>query len=244
VYAPRAPSPLDLKRLDDFEAPDPRLVAGVDEALRAWRAAVHARSGHDFLGQLSDVLRPIGHYHHRLGYMSWHKAGRAVDLLFDWRDADGQDALYVVREDIAGEVYWRLFLKCTLQDGSMGEPLTQAPWYFWWHTTPEEHPETFANGGQRLPIPAGYFVDVTALAERYGWSRIAAYHLEDFHWQRDSTATEYWHYQYSDGLTWYQAMAQIYPPELLAEFFSRPVAAAREQTEEVMDGKGLPPTVP
>jgi TolB protein len=239
-----SPPKLELKQMDDVAAPDPRLVAGVDEAFRAWRAAVYARSGHDYLGQLSDVFRPAKHYHHRLGYLSWHKAGRAVDLLFAWRDAGGKDALYIVREDLADQVYWRLFLKCAAQDGSMGEPLTQAPWYFWWHPDPAKEPETCANGGRQLPIPAGYFVDVTALGERYGWSRIASYQLEDFHWQRDSTATEYWHYQHTDGLTWYQAMAQIYPHELLGELFSRSAAAAREQTEEVMDGKGLPADTP
>jgi hypothetical protein len=233
---------LELTRLDDLEAPDPRLVSGVDKAFRAWRTAVFARSGNDFLRRVSDVFRPAAYYSHRLGYLSWHKTGRAVDLLFDWRDTQGKDALYIVREDVGGEVYWRLYLKCAVQDGTLGEPLTQAPWYFWWHYAPAGHPEAAENGGKRLPIPAGYFVDVTALAERYGWSRIASYHLDDFHWQRDSTATEYWHYQHTDGLTWYQAMSQIYPQDILAELFSRPIAAAREQTEEVMDSKGLPRT--
>lgn len=231
---------LELRRMDDVQAPDPRMVAGVDDAFRAWRADVLARSGHDYLARVSDILRPARYYSHRLGYLSWHKTGRAVDLLFDWRDAEGQDALVVVREDIAGETYWRLYLKCVVQDGSLGEPLTQAPWRFWWQPVPAGQSPTPTDGGWRLPIPAGYFVDVTALAERYGWSRIASYHLDDFHWQRDSTATEYWHYQHADGLTWYAAMAQIYPPEVLDELFSRSVAAAREQTAEVMDGKGLP----
>jgi TolB protein len=232
---------LDLIRLEDIQAPDPRLVTGVAEPLRDWRNAVRDHTGYDFLGRVSDIFRPAAYYGHRLGYLSWHKTGRAVDLLFDWRDANGQKALYVVREDLAGEVYWRLFLKCAAQDGSQGEPLSQAPWHFWWHPDPVKSPETIANGGRRLPIPAGYFVDVTALAERYGWSRIASYHLEDFDWRRDSTATEYWHYQLTDGLTWYQAMSQIYPDSLLQELFARPVAASRQQTEEIMDGKGLPP---
>ncbi len=231
----------ELVHLKDIIAPDPRLVSGVAESFQDWRAAVRDQSGHDFLGQLSDVLRPAAYYQHRLGYMSWHKTGRAVDLLFDWHDAEGQQALFIVREDTSDQVYWRLFLKCTAQDGSMGEPLTQAPWHFWWHTAPPGQPELVPNGGQRLPIPPGYFIDVTALAERYGWSRIAAYRLDDFHWQRDSTATEYWHYQRTDGLTWYQAMEQIYPPDLLERLFSRAVAASREQTTPVMDGKGLPP---
>jgi TolB protein len=237
ISAPR----LELMRLEDIQAPDPRLVTGVDQALRAWRDAVRDRSGHDYLGRVSDIFRPAAYYGHRLGYLSWHKTGRAVDLLFDWRGADGHKALTVVREDLAGEVYWRLFLRCAVQDGSQGEPLTQAPWHFWWHPDPQQSPETLANGGRRLPIPAGYFVDVTALAERYGWSRIASYHLDDFDWRRDSTATEYWHYQLTSGLTWYQAMSQIYPQDLLQRLFSRPVAASRRQSEEVMDGKGLPP---
>jgi TolB protein len=238
--ATNSPPQLELRQLQDVQAPDPRLVAGVDEAFQAWRAAVHTHSGYDFLGRISDALRPAKYYSHRLGYLSWHKTGRAVDLLFDWRDDEGKNALYVVREDLAGEVYWRLFLKCAVQDGSLGEPLTQAPWYFWWHTASPGHPEEVANGGRRLPVPAGYFVDITTLAERYGWSRIASYHLDDFHWQHDSTATEYWHYQHTDGLTWYQAMAQVYSQELLEELFSRAVAAAREQSQEVMDSKGLP----
>jgi hypothetical protein len=122
--------------------------------------------------------------------------------------------------------------------------LTEAPWYFWWHTAPPGQPEAVPDGGWRLPIPDGYFVDITALAARYGWSRIASYHLDDFHWQRDSTATEYWHYQHTDGLTWYQAMAQVYPQDVLDELFSRSVAASREQTEDVMDSKGLPLDAP
>lgn len=240
VYDPADPAHLALNPLPEIKAPDTRLVAGVDEAFRAWRDAVQTRSGYDYLGQVSDMFRPAAYFSHRLGYLSWHKAGRAVDLLFDWRDADGNNALYVVREELAGEVFWRLFLKCAVQDGSLGEPLTQAPWYFWWHAVPSGNADVFANGGRRLPIPAGYFVDVTALAERYSWSRIASYRLDDFHWQRDSTATEYWHYQHLDGLTWYQAMSQIYKPEMLEALFSRPVAATRGQSTEVMDGKGLP----
>jgi TolB protein len=243
VAAVSAPH-LDLVRLEDIAAPDPRLVKGVDKALRSWRDAVYTKSGHDFLGRYSDVFRPAAYYNHRLGYLSWHKAGRAVDLLFDWRAANGAAAQFVVREDLRGQVYWRLYLKCTSQDGSMGEPLTQAPWHFWWHPDPAKSLATIADGGRRLPIPSGYFVDVTTLAERYGWSRIASYHLDDFHWKRDSTATEYWHYQHTDGLTWYEAMSQLYPQELLEELFSRPVSAARGQTEAVMDGKGLPPADP
>jgi TolB protein len=236
-----APSnPVKLNSLEGIEGPDLRLVSGVDQAYFAWREAVRSASGHDFLGRVSDVFRPAGYYGHRLGYLSWHKTGRAVDLLFDWYDAKGQRALVIVREDLAGEVYWRLFLRCALQDGSLGTPLTVAPWQFWWHASLADDPDRFATGGRRLPIPTGYYVDVTALAARYGWSRIASYHLEDFSWKRDSTATEYWHYQHTDGLTWYQAMAQIYPPEQLAELFSRPVAATRQQTDAVINGKDLP----
>jgi hypothetical protein len=162
-----SPPQLALKRLDEILAPDPRLVAGADEAFRAWRNAVTVRSGHDLMGRVSDMFRPAAYFGHRLGYLSWHKAGRAVDLLFDWRDAGGRNALYVVREDLAGQVYWRLFLKCTAQDGSLGEPLTQGPWYFWWHTAPPGNPEAVPDGGRRLPIPAGYYVDSAGRASRH-----------------------------------------------------------------------------
>ena len=114
-----SPSLLELRQLQDVQGPDPRLAAGVDEDYQAWRAAVHARSGYDFLARSSDALRPAYFYRHRLGYLSWHKTGRAVDLLFDWQDEQGKNALYVVREDLAGEVYWRMFIKCAVQDGSL-----------------------------------------------------------------------------------------------------------------------------
>jgi hypothetical protein len=238
---PLSPFPsLELRRLDEVIAPDPRLVAGVDDAFRMWRNAVHEQSGHDYLGQVSDMFRPAAYFDHPLGYLSWHKTGRAVDLLFDWHDEQGKDALFVVREDLMEDVYWRLYIKCAVQDGSMGEPLTQSPWRFWWHMAPPGEQNQVTNGGQRLPIPAGYFVDVTSLAQRYGWSRIASYQLEDFHWLHDSTATEYWHYQHVDGLNWYQAMSQIYEKERLYELFARPIAALRGQSDQVMDSKGLP----
>ena len=50
-------------------------------------------------------------------------------------------------------------------------------------------------------------MDVTALAKRHGWERIACYAIEeDYHWQTDSNATEYWHYERTDGLVWWEVM--------------------------------------
>ncbi len=36
----------------------------------------------------------------------------------------------VVREDFGGETYWRVFVRASRQDGSLGEPLRTRPWTF------------------------------------------------------------------------------------------------------------------
>lgn len=208
----------------------------------ALRAEVLARTGWDYLGKLSDAFRPIYmHGRTRYGYFSWHKTGRAIDLRFELLDDKGQQQLELVREDIGSETYWRMYIRCLKQDGSQGEPLKAAPWLYFWHIDPQLEPEAYEQGGRPKPIPEGYYVDFTEIAKRFGWERIAAYTTEDYHWHQNTLRTEYWHYQYMEGLLWYEAMLEIYPEETLQEYFTWEKARELDFPDDLPQRKGIPP---
>ena len=236
-----------LVRLDiQCAGQDPRVHAHLADEYRAWQAEVLAQSGYDFMGTVSDVFRSLGHSGRDYGHLSWHRTGRAVDLLFEWYDpADDRNRLLVVREDLGSETYWRLYLRCRQQDGTMGEPLVVPPWIFWFNLDPAKEPLAFAAGGKPGAVLPGYYVDLTRLAKRHGWHRIASYEEADFDWRWDSVGREFWHYQQADGLTWWEAMSQIYPLETLEEYYGWTVC-----TEELgMDpdwlrAKGIPTPTP
>jgi len=222
----------------------------VAPSLAAWQADILAASGWDLLhGTLGawrsiDQVRKKEMYTYDYGYLSWHKAGRALDLPLEYK-VDGLDQMLLVREDLGGNTYWRMYLRTARQDGTQGEPLKDNPWLYWWHIVPDEEPEAYAAGGKRLPIPAGYYVDVTALGKRHGWERIAAYAIEgDYHWHVDSNGTEYWHYERTDGLLWWEAMAQIYPPEVLEEHVGWQASLGKAQSEAMVRSKGIPTPTP
>jgi hypothetical protein len=183
-------------------------------------------------------------YTYDYGYLSWHKTGRALDLALEYK-VDGVDQMLVVREDLGPSVYWRMYLRAARQDGSQGAPLKDNPWLFWWHIVPASEPEAYAAGGKRLPTPAGYYVDVTAIARRHGWERLASYAIEnDYHWLVDSNGTEYWHYERTDGLLWWDAMLQIYPLETLLQHAAWEVGEKKAQSDDMMRSKGVPPPAP
>jgi len=209
---------------------------------------VYEKTGWDYLGQLSDVLRNPGYVSRKhYGYLTWHKAGRAVDLRFELPDPDdgGRDQLLIVRDDVGQRTYWRLFIRCRTQDGSQGRPLTQHPWVFWFLLDEEKEPQAYEAGGRPTSIPSGYYEDFTAIARRHGWHRIPAFEEEDYDWRWDSLGREFWHYQNTAGLTWYQAMQQIYPEETLQELFNWELCLEeRGQTEAVLRAKGVPTPTP
>ncbi len=207
----------------------------------ALRAEVLARTGWDYLGKLSDAFRLIYmHGRTRYGYFSWHKTGRAIDLRMELLDAEGEQQLELVREDIDSETYWRMYIRCFKQDGSQGEPLKVTPWRYWWQIDPDLDPEGYEQGGRPKPIPGGYYVDFTEIAKRFGWERIAAYTTEDYHWHQHTLRTEYWHYQYMEGLLWYEAMLEIYPEEMLRDYFTWEKARELGFPDDLPRRKGIP----
>jgi len=214
-------------------------------SLLGWQQAVLEASGYDLLANTLGSWRPIEsvgdkRFAHDYAYLSWHKTGRALDVALEYK-VDGVDQMLVARDDLGESLYWRMILRAARQDGSLGEPLKDNPWRYWWQIVEAHEPEAYAAGGKRLPIPAGYYVDITAIARRHGWARIATYALEgDYDWHQHSRGTEYWHYERADGLTWWEAMSQIYKPELIEQYFAWNVALGQDQSVEMLRSKGIP----
>ena len=131
---PGSDKPIELAKVDVQVAGNhPQLHADVAASYTAWRAEVAQQSGYDVLGRVSDMFRSLGYSSHPYGHLSWHRTGRAVDLLFEWHAPEekqdlinGPNRLLVIREDLGAQTYWRLYLHCRDQDGTMGEPLTVA----------------------------------------------------------------------------------------------------------------------
>jgi TolB protein len=138
--------------------------------------------------------------------LSWHKAGRAFDSRLDYSDARG-NALEIVREDQQGETFWRVFLRTSAQDGSMGEPMKEAPWDLSYRA---RWIVGEGDGGVKKPVPYGFYVDITELAREYGWDRISSHDEPGFDWRTNKLAAEYWHFQNTQGLNWYAAMREVY----------------------------------
>lgn len=215
----RPAPPFDLKHLPGVEAPNARLSDRVDDSFNALRERVRNETGYDFLAILSDAWRPISAENDGASFRSWHKAGRAIDTRTEFRAPSGRDLLVVVREDnvgLRGKTYWRLYLRTSRQDGSMGEPIKQAPWDFFARFLSAE---AALEGGRQLPVPAGYYVDFTALAAEYGWERIEANDRAGFAWKTDWIASDYWHFEKRDQVSWRSAMLEIYDAETLTAHF-------------------------
>lgn len=216
------PGSVEVVTLEDVDwiGYKPRISARVADDYQGWREAILTRTGYDFLGSISDLFRPLAYSGRDYGHLSWHRTGRAVDTLFEWHEpADGPNQLIVVRDVLGAQTYWRLYLQTRAQDGSMGEPLKEAEWVFWFNLNAALEPEARAAGGRPGRYLPGYYVDITELAHRYGWHRIASYEEEDFSWRTDSVGREFWHYEHTDGLTWWEAMLEIYPEETLEEWY-------------------------
>ena len=219
---PVPPGSVKLVTLEDVDwiGYAPRISARVVDDYQAWREAILARTGYDFLGSISDLFRPLAYSGRDYGHLSWHRTGRTVDTLFEWHEpADGPNQLIVVRDVLGAQTYWRLYLKTRAQDGSMGEPMKEAEWVFWFNLSRTLEPEARAAGGRPGAYLPGYFIDLTRLGRRSGWPRIASYEEEDFNWRTDSVGREFWHFQNTDGLTWWEAMLEIYSKETLEKWY-------------------------
>jgi TolB protein len=212
--------PWDLVPVAGLNLPSPAMTPylsdRVDDSYNALRRRLAEEVGYDFLGQVSEAWRPYDFFNDTSEYASWHKSGRAVDTLFEYNTDDGQ-VMEIVRDDMGGETYWRVLLRCSDQGGSCGRPSTVNPWDYSYRARAEIAPD---QGGIEKAVLHGYYVDFTALAREYGWKRISSWNDEDFSWTWHFKAFEYWHYQKTDDLPWYAAMQEVYAQPKLDRYFT------------------------
>ena len=172
-----------MKDLVDIstKAPSPRMQRDAAARFEKLREAVRTGSGVDFLARCSDVFRDAGFVSAKegVGGRSWHRAGRA----FDYDRANR--ALILVSEPIIGRQYFRTYLRCSKQDGTLGTRKQLID----------------IRGGSSK----GFVFDFTAAAKEHGFLRIPAWPG----WQTNPDLREFWHYECRDGLTWNEAMLQL-----------------------------------
>jgi len=228
----------ELLMLSDVEVSNAKLNGAVVTAFQGLREAVRERTGYDFLGELSDMWRTPEFDNETSDYGSWHKAGRAVDLLWDYWGADNMPLLEVAPEVMGGETYWRLYLRCREQDGRQGQPLTVQTWDLSYQARAVEAPDT--GGHFKEAIPYGYYVDLTGLAREQGWERISSYDRPDFHWHWNFLALEYWHLQQRGNQSWYAAMEEVYEPDLLQRCCDSGTLGERGEEPWRVFAKGVP----
>lgn len=202
-------SPYTVVPVSELRAPNPSLSDRVDESFNALRLRLIANAGWDFLQVLDnaylDLNTPLSP---GLPYENWNKAGRAFDVS-QAAINDGWGVL--VREQVGNRAFWRLWVRVRQGDGSLGEPLRRTPWDFKARFSGD--PVAYDNGGAYFKeIPAGYFIDFTTLANDYGWARVPS--TDD--WKIFFPGVQFWHFENRGGLTWLEAMLELYSADLVA----------------------------
>lgn len=195
-----------LIELSDVQAPYPQLHDLADEAFYALRERIQWETGWDALGSLENAFVPLTSDLDPGFGEDWLYTGRAFAINSLMTNAGWMVA---VREDFGAQTYWRLYLRAQLQDGTLGMPLHDLPWDL--RARYNLDPQVYEQGGTYSDIPPGYWVDVTSLAMQYGWERVSALP----NWRTFFRGARFTEFTLTNGLDWYSAMLQIYPPDVL-----------------------------
>jgi TolB protein len=196
----------NLSELENVQAPYPQIHDAADESFIALRESTITRAGWDALANLENAFIPLTtSLDPGLGD-DWLYTGRAFSLNPLITSAGWMVA---VRHEIGQQTFWNLYLRAQIQDGSMGLPLHDPIWDL--STRYNLDPASYEAGGSFAPVPAGYWVDFSALAENYGWQGLPALS----NWRNFYKGTRYTQFLYKENLSWYEAMLELYPPEIL-----------------------------
>jgi TolB protein len=199
----------ELEVLGGVQPGNARLSARAVLAFFGLRERVATRAGWDLLSKLAyafvgvnDPLPP--------GWedQSWLQTGRAFAFAIEPYRAGWVE---IVREDVGSETYWRVYLRAARQDGSAGEPLRERSWDL--DARYRGEAPLYDQGGAPKPaIPAGYYIDLTSLAADLGFERLPALS----NWRRYYPGARFNEFALRQGLSWEQAMLELYPPAAMA----------------------------
>ncbi len=223
--------PFRLNTIGGVIVEQPILNDRVNDSFIALREAAAEHSGADFLGRLDhafwNITRPRNAGDDP---RSWLMTGRAFAIPRN-AIAGFPAPIEVVREDLGVNTYWRVYVRVAedAQSGQLGEPLRHMPWDFTSRTQGDV--EAYNQGGRlKSSMPEGYYIDLTRLAQDYDWERAAA----GSDWRANSNTINYWLFYKRDGLSWYEAMREIYTEAQLGGYgpTATPAPPEPEATEE------------
>ncbi|RMG72111.1 MAG: hypothetical protein D6711_13665 [Chloroflexi bacterium] len=217
---PTGDPPYGPQPILNVEGPVPALLhERVNDSFNALREAANEKIGWDFLGELTYALWQLDHRREQgEPARNWHLTGRAFSFN---RNQGGFPADFeVVRvDDASGNTYWHTYVRVAeeAQNGQLGEPLRRMPWDF--ASRDSGDLEAYNQGGRpRSVIPEGYYVNFTQLAADYGWQPMPA----GSDWRNNFNVRNYWMYVKPEGLTWYEAMRELYTVDQLGGFNPTP----------------------
>jgi len=200
---------LNVVPLDGVRVPNAFLLPSVKESFLALRSDTSARVGWDFLSTLDNAFLPLTVPPDPGNADAWFYTGRAIAVNSQALSAGW---MAIVREDFSGQVYWRVFVKCYNQDGSMGAPIQQLVWDLTARSSGDK--QAYEEGGKFASPPSGYWIDFTDLAQNEGWERIPALSI----WRSYYPAIRYNQFVVSGGMDIHSSLSQLYPPEALMTY--------------------------
>lgn len=194
--------------LNGVYAPDPQLSTAAAAPFEALRTRTAGLLGWDALSSLEHAYVRLGTPLPPTRQDAWLYTGRAFALRSGLLSAGW---LAAVREDINGQTYWRVYLRTANGAGGLGRPLTETPWDFSARYTGAD--SSYQGGGRPMSqVPAGYWLDFTALAADYGFERLPA----QPNWRAFFPGALFNEFALRAGLSWEEAMLQLYTAEQLA----------------------------
>ncbi|MBI1280219.1 MAG: hypothetical protein GC179_18985 [Anaerolineaceae bacterium] len=204
----------------------------VNDSFNALRQKTLQLAGWDFLGKLDDAFwsflptprLPDAGEERR----NWYYTGRAFGITRNLIAGFPQQ-IELVREDIGVNTYWRVYVRVSddAVPGELGEPLRQMPWDMLSRNSGDV--QAYDGGGRlKTEIPAGYYIDFTQLAADYGWQRVPA----GSDWRANVNGINYWLFEKTDGLSWYDAMLQLYSNSELGGFAATSVPSLPTPTTQ------------
>lgn len=226
---PSGDPPYGPQPILNVEGPVPALLhERVNDSFNALRVASNEKIGWDFLGELTYALWQLDHRRDQgEPARNWHLTGRAFSFN---RNQGGFPAEFeVIRlDDETGNTYWYTYIRVAeeAQNGELGEPLRRMPWDF--ASRDSGDLEAYNQGGRtRNAIPEGYYINFTELAADYGWQPMPA----GSDWRNNFNVRNYWMYVKPEGLTWYEAMRELYTVDQLGGFNPTPTPQPPIPTE-------------
>ncbi len=192
--------------ITDVQVPYPQLHDLVDESFNALRNRIIIETGWDVLASLENAFIPLTTDLDPGLEEDWLYTGRAFAINPLMADTGW---MVTLREDVGAQTYWRVYIRTNIQDGSLGEPIHNAPWNL--SARYELDPRTYEQGGKYAAVPSGYWVDVTALSATYNWERLPALP----NWRTYYRGARFTEFALTGGLDWYSAMRELYPIEAL-----------------------------